>query len=340
MRFRSRILAIVASVIVIWSAPSHAQNENRLRGKVISDQGNGVAQVLVVLETGTGLLVGQTVTNNEGDFAFGGLLETSYYVVVREPAWIPVRERVDFAVAPDATKLGVLQYVNIALTARPGLRANAAGLVFVQEVPAAARTAFEHGQRCSRESKGGEAVAAYREAIAEFADYFDANYALAAELMKAGDQGEAIRALDRARQINPKDARVYAAFGSVLVAQRKYAVAAAAYGEASRLAPGDPQYLLMRATVLVDQATLLDPGKSDSARARRELLDAAKHDLDRAYEVSGRSLSAVHLQRARMYERAGERRHAADALEAYLKQNPSAPNAAAIRESITKLRAP
>ena len=94
----------------------------------------------------------------------------------------------------------------------------------------------------------------------------------------------------------------------------------------------------MRATVLVDQATLLDPSKPESAEARRTLLEAAGRDLDRAFATSGGTLAAVHLQRARMYERAGERGRAADELEAYLKQNPGAANAAAIRESIAKLR--
>ena len=340
MRIRSLALAVAAIALVVVVGSVHAQSENRIRGKVVTDQGRNVAQVLVVLETGTGQVIGQTVTNSEGDFAFGGLLDTSYYVLIKEPSWHSVRERVDFAVKPSETTNGVVQYVSIALTPRGGMRANSAGIVFAQDVPPAARTAFERGQRLTRESKGTEAVAAYREAVTAFPDYFDANYALAAELTKAGNANEAMAALDRARAVNPKDARVYAAFGSLLVTQRKYAVAAAAYGEAARLAPNEPQYPLVRAEVLIDQATLLDPAKPDSAKARKTLLDAAGADLDRAFELSGRTLAAVHLQRARMHERAGEPARAAEALEAYLKQNPGASNAAAIRESIAKLRKP
>src|SRR6185503_13382112 len=97
-------------------------------------------------------------------------------------------------------------------------------------------------------------------------------------------------------------------------------------------------YPLMRATALIDQASLLDASKPDSAKARSELLAAAGRDLDSAFTLSGKTLATVHLQRARMFERQGEKKRAADELDAYLKQVPNAPNAAAIRESIAKLR--
>ena len=58
-----------------------------------------------------------------------------------------------------------------------------------------------------------------------------------------------------------------------------------------------------------------------------------------AMTITGR-LAAAPPASARMYERSGDRARAADELEAYLKQNPSATNAAAIRDSIAKLRTP
>src|SRR5215218_5487134 len=95
----------------------------------------------------------------------------------------------------------------------------------------------------------------------------------------------------------------------------------------------------MRATVLIDQASVTDPSKPEQAKVRAELLTAAGKDLDRAFEASGKSLAAVHLQRARLFERGGDKLGAAGELEAYLQMVPKAPNAAAIRESIAKLRA-
>jgi cytochrome c-type biogenesis protein CcmH/NrfG len=336
-----KIAAAVCIVVALASAfPAvvEAQGGNQLRGKLTMPTGRAASQIIVVAETGTGSLVGQVVTNNEGDFQFSGLSSGSYLVIVQEPGFEPVRERVDFTVEPGADVPGETQYVHIALVAKPGPRIPGAATVFVQQVPPAASAAYERGSQLSKDGKDAEAIAAFREAVAAFPDYFDANFALASELSKTGKSDEAIKALDSAQKVNPKDDRVYALFGVVLLQQKKYSVAAAVFGEAARLRPAEPQYPLYRASALIDQASVLDASKPDQAKARTEILALAETDLTHAYELSGKGLAAVHLQRARLYERRGDKAAAAGALEAYLKQTPNAPNAAAIRESIKKLR--
>jgi regulator of sirC expression with transglutaminase-like and TPR domain len=74
----------------------------------------------------------------------------------------------------------------------------------------------------------------------------------------------------------------------------------------------------------------------DSQRAQR--LDSADKELDRAWELSQKRINGVHLQRARIHERRGDKQSAARELESYLKAEPNAKNAASIREAITKLR--
>jgi tetratricopeptide (TPR) repeat protein len=68
-------------------------------------------------------------------------------------------------------------------------------------------------------------------------------------------------------------------------------------------------------------------------------LEEAESELKDADRISERKLDLVHIQLARLYEKRGERRRAADELERYLRQNPNAENAAAIREAVKKLRA-
>ncbi|MFN2599365.1 MAG: tetratricopeptide repeat protein, partial [Pyrinomonadaceae bacterium] len=207
-------------------------------------------------------------------------------------------------------------------------------------VPRAARDAFEAGVRASRENKSADAVASYENAIKLFPDYFDAHLVLASELARAGRLDDAIKHLDEARRVNPKDDRVYDLFARVMRQQHKYAVAARIYAEAASLNPQEPQYLVSEAASLIDQAATLDPTLPKNAEERTFAYGEAEKALARADEISNRRLADVHLQRARLYEKRGDRARAADELEQYLRKAPNAKNAEAIRQAIKQLRAP
>ena len=69
------------------------------------------------------------------------------------------------------------------------------------------------------------------------------------------------------------------------------------------------------------------------------LLANADKELDRAWELSGKKLNTVFLQRARIHEERGDKAAAARALEGYLKAEPDSKDAAWVREAITKLKA-
>ncbi len=283
----------------------------------------------------------QTVTNNEGDFLFSGLTDTSYIVIVSAPNYEPGRENVEFVRSVGPGDPGESRTVEITLTTKEGVRAPRAGLNFVQDVPKAARDAFDSGVRFTREKRRLEATAAYENALAIFPDYFDARLVLANELAAQGRFDDAIVHLDKARNINPKDDRVFDLFARITMQQGKYAVAARVFGEAARLNPTEPQYPLAQGTAFIEQASIIDPSKSSAAAAdRKYALDEAERALKLA-QLKGQAMVAqVHRQLARLYERKGDRARAAYELEQYLKRNPGDPNAVAIREAIKKLRLP
>jgi regulator of sirC expression with transglutaminase-like and TPR domain len=79
-----------------------------------------------------------------------------------------------------------------------------------------------------------------------------------------------------------------------------------------------------------------DAGKP--GEERRAALVEAENNLARAFELSGRKLVSVYLQRARIYEKRGEPARAAAELEQYLRESPDAANAGAIRQAIKHLR--
>jgi tetratricopeptide (TPR) repeat protein len=338
MRFRPFVLLAFA---IIFCAATHASAQaHSIRGKVRNAAGMNVSRATVTLEH-NGAMIDQTVANNEGDFSFTSLTETSYLVVVSAPDYNPASESVDFVRPSGPNEAGESRTVEITLVAKGGVRPPRAGLNFAQNVPRTARDAFETGIKFARENKPVEAVAAYENAIKIFPDYFDAHFVLASELARQGKFNDAIKHLDEARRINPKDDRIYDLFARVMRQQHKYAVAARIYAEAGRLNPTEPQYLIAEAASLIDQGMTIDPTQSKAAADERAFaFNEAAKALDRADQLGNHKLAEVHLQRARLYEKKGERARAADELEQYLRKTPNAKNADALRQAIRTLREP
>jgi Tfp pilus assembly protein PilF len=332
------IFVILISLTVV--AATRPQGHN-IRGKVRSSFGQAMPRVLVELQTGNGAPVSQTVTNNEGDFYFGGLGGNSYNVIVSAPDYNPASERVEFVRRVEGDEPGETRVIELILTLKAGEPVASPKITFAQNVPKAARDSLDQAMRFLREAKSQEAIAALEEAIKLFPDYFDAHFTLANELIKQEQLDRAITELEHARRINPKESRVHQAFSLVLTKQRKFATAAAVLGQAAQLNPNDPQILLMRATALIEHGATFDPSKSrEAAVERARAFSMAEKDLAQAYEVSGKKLSAVHLQMARIHEKRGNLQRAADELEQYLRLTPDAKNAQAIRDAIKKLRGP
>src|SRR5689334_7115823 len=116
-----------------------AQQGHVIRGKVRNSAGVNLPRVTVDLQTGMGALIEQTVTNNEGDFIFSGLSETSYVVVAGAPDYNSVSERVEFIKRVGSNEPGETRTVEITLLPKVGAPQNRAAATFVQNVPPAAR---------------------------------------------------------------------------------------------------------------------------------------------------------------------------------------------------------
>ncbi|HEY0408047.1 MAG TPA: tetratricopeptide repeat protein [Pyrinomonadaceae bacterium] len=331
-----------ASVLLLLAstAAARGQQGHSIRGKVHNERGVNLARISVDLQTGNGSLISQTVTNNEGDFFFGGLGGNSYIIVASAPDYAIVSERVDFVRRVTADEPGESRTIDLTLLPKASARPPAPGATFIQDVPPPARSTLTRALKLSKEGKGELALALMREALRIFPDYFDARFALGNELLKANRLSDAITELEQARRINPKDGRVYETFGLVLMRQRKHGVAAAVFAEAARLNPLDPRPLLLRAMSLIEYAALLNAGTAANLeQERRDAYLEAENNLARAFELSGRKLTTVYLQRARIYEKRGEPLRAAAELELYLQESPQAENADAIRQAIKQLRA-
>jgi tetratricopeptide (TPR) repeat protein len=222
MNLRVACLATFAILLLCISSASNAQAQGHtIRGKVRNASGVNVPRVTVNLESGNGPVVNQTVTNNEGDFAFTNLSDTSYVVTISAPDYNPASERVDFVRSVNANDPGETRTVEITLVSKTHASLARREVSFVQNVPKQANDQFLRATQALKEGRTQEAITLLQQAITIFPDYFDARYALANELVVEEKFTEAITQLDEARRINAKDDRVYQAFGMILMRQQK-----------------------------------------------------------------------------------------------------------------------
>ncbi len=320
--------------ILLVAVAAAAQNPNNMiRGKVRSTSGAPLNNAIVELHDAGGALLSQTVTRNDGDFAFLRVIPAEYQITVTVSGFHTAAQRVVFTQSSSSNFYEVL---NVEIIAQPvkDNAAGATGVSFAQDVPKAARAAYEKAVMKLREGKAEEGVTFLREAIGIFNQYFDANFALAKELYRTGKDQEALEAVERARQVNEREGAVYQLFGMIMLRQRKFQVAEFAFREAIRFNANLTAAYLFHAMALIELAI-----RAKDKKELSETLADAEKALNRAFELSSKRLPEVYMQRARIYERRGDKEAAAVALEDYLKAEPNAPNAAMIKQAIEKLRA-
>ncbi len=328
---------VFVSMVGLLACGSTLAQGHTIRGKLRNAAGVNVARTSVTLER-NGAMVEQTVTYNEGDFTFSGLTDRSYTVIVTAVDYNPASESVEFFRSAGADQPGEMRTVEITLVLKEGVPPPRAGINFVQDAPPDARAAFEGGLKLAREKRIAEAIASYVNAVKLFPGYFNAHLNLANEYARQSRFQEAITNLEEARVVNPKDDRVYDLFARVMMQQRKYSVAARIYAEAIRLNPAETQYLLARARALIEQVVVIDAAPAKGADEERSFaLVEAERILSQALKQNEK-LADIHLQLARVYEKKGDRKQAAEQLERYLRKTPNAKNAEQIKGAIRTLR--
>lgn len=315
-----------------------AQSGHIIRGKVRTADGVNVAHAHVELQSSNGARIGQTTTSSEGDFAYDGLSDTSFTIVVSSPDYQTVSQEVRFFKRIDAGTPGETQFVEIVLTPTRRASTPPATPVFVQDVPPEARRKFDEANGSLKDKKADKAVLLLQEAVKLFPEYFEARLSLASELAKANRLNEAIIELEHARKVNPRDVRLYHLFGMILIQKKLPGPAAEVLAEAIRLSPSDPQLPYLRGTALIDSTASITAVSPEEMKKKTAILLDAERSLSSAFDLSGKKMFLVHLQMARVHEKRNDPKRAADELEKYLRSTPNDKNAAAIRTAIDKLR--
>src|SRR4030095_14899420 len=315
---RRVLLALIP--LALLPVAGFAQN-SMLRGKVRGNDGVVLNNAAVELRGSSGAGVGQAFTRNDGDFVFTRLRSGEYELHVSlsgyEPSlpMVEIRSSMRFTGASEVISEVVTVEVMLKRRAEPSLAPP--GTSFAQDVPKVARVAYLKGISKLREGKSGEGMRALREPITECSDYFDAHLALGSEFYRIGKDEEALESLEKARQIYDKGAVVYYTFGLIMVRQQKFRAAEYAFGKAAELNDTHINSHFNHAVALIEVAV-----RSKDKNEVETALANADRELDRAWELSGKKLYTVFLQRARIFEERGDKKGAARKLKNYLKADP------------------
>jgi tetratricopeptide (TPR) repeat protein len=335
MHFAKSIFPIL--VFLTLPLTSHAQGGHTLQGKVIAPNGmqpNGPVKITL---TFNGRRMYEAFSDLSGRFSFTGLAPGTYQLTAEgdDHSFETTSIYAEVSAFGSAPQLFSQDIQLRPLVGQP-LGQTAFVNAFVQDVPKPARQALDRAMKLNVDNKSDAAIEKMQEAIKLFPQYFEAHFQLGNQFMKLGRLDEAIAELDRAREVNANDERLYQSFGLVLMRQKNYAVAVAVFTEASRLNPLNPVNALMKATAFIHQAYSIN--SATGTGDREHLLNRASVALIQASNLSDKRLKADHLTLAMFYEMKEERDRAASELESYLLENPNARNAEDLRQSIKKLR--
>ena len=326
-------------LLVFFATPAHAQGTHTLQGRVIAPDGLQPQIPVRVTLTFSGRQLYETFTDLSGRYSFTGLSSGTYQLTAAgdDRTFETTSVYAEVSSFGSAPQLFIQDIQLQPLRDKPVSQAAVVN-AFVQDVPKAAVQAFERGRKLEAEGKNDAAVTQFNEAIRVFPKYFEAHLSLGNQLLKSARFNEAIAELDRAREINPNDERLYQSFGLILMQQKNYAVAVAVFAEAFRLSPRNPLNPLMRATALIYQASTVDTSTSSGADQLRRLLSKAEEALSQTNDLSGGKMKPDHLTLSMFFSLKGEFGRAAAELEEYLRKSPDSTNAAAIRAEVKRLR--
>lgn len=319
-RLSSKLLFLCLALLPVCGA-AYAQGQNTLEGRVMLPSGVQPAQPVRVTLTQSGRHVYETFTDLSGRFNFPGLRAGTYEITAEgdDQTFETTSVTVDI-------NAGLAQTFtqNIQLKPKAGAAVQPAATVAAEEidpdVPDAAKEKYRQGLKSAAEGKPEQAVKLFQDALAAHARFYAANLALAGQLSKLQRYEEALAAYRRAGEIKPDRPEPYVGVGVTLVSQKRY----------------DEGIKMLRGVLEVDKdlpAPYLSLGYAEMMTGDYK---PAEEHLLRALELSRPALAHVYL--ANVYEQTGEFDKAVAQLQAYLKENPSSPQAEAVRAAIEKLK--
>jgi tetratricopeptide (TPR) repeat protein len=318
----------LATLIILCCAAGHAaraQTFYEVEGVIYGPGSQPLNGIVVILEDVTRVRLAQWITGSDGRYRFSRVAAGTYYVVVR-PADRQLQSAVQRLELINSSRSGSAssgERLDIVLGAAPRRAAPAAGVLFVQEIPAEAEAEYERAMESLGKKERERAREQLRRALKIFPDYFAASQQLGLLYVEGEEYQEAVAPLVKAVEVNPKAASSYLGLGIASVKLGRPDLALDALERARKLDAKSYRVHFYLGLALTD-LNRLDEAVASLREAQR-LGAPAKFGAARLYLAS-------------IYSKRGQNREASAELEAYLAENPNAANAANVREAIKKLK--
>jgi tetratricopeptide (TPR) repeat protein len=313
-----------------------AQNRNRIEGRVVTNNGKALTNVRVFLLNDAYGQRGFTYTDGSGRYEFRNLSSGNYYIQVEPAGTGYERQSVRVEVNPynpSGVGGGAETFrVDIVLKPeKPTKKTEASeeivtgpeSVVFVQEVPAAAKAAYEEGaSKLKKEDLKGAEVS-LTHAIELFPDYYDALEMLGSMYVKHDYFDAAAPLLNRAVEINRTAWHSFYGLGVSLLELNQRAEGLQALRRAVGLNPK---------SINASMRLGMELAKED------RFADEAIKVLTSTTQMAGKRLPDAYLVLASLCSKKGHYKEAADALNSYLTALPTTDQREDIKRKIEDLR--
>ena len=334
--YRRAFLSLL--LICLVAGLADAQSNGVIRGQILVPSVRISERIQVILQRSDGPIVSRGFSDSLGNYEFRGLPPGTYDVVVNLEGYGEARQNVGIG-----TGLAGTQIVNIVLTEKERERnANDASssesdVVDITELGRKypRKVLDEYGKAREDNRKGNTARAGERlEAIVKAApDFFAAHNTLGTIYQKMDRYRDAEREYNAARQLNPRSSQPLENLGSLYIQE----------ADASRKTdPSNVGKILDNALDILDEAKKLNPRSVSAhyllglANYRSEFYEEAEQSFKRALELDGR-MPGARLMLANLYIKLQKWDNALQHLDAWLSDNPRAPERVQILETRAKV---
>jgi Flp pilus assembly protein TadD len=332
MRLRlHRIPFAVGFVLVaslLWSSELRGQDLGNISGQIRLPGGGFLSERILVTLQGRGAIINSSYCDNEGRFAFSGLVANPYYVVIETEGYQPVRQQV--IVVPTISQTNL---VHIVLSPLPGSTARGSpegtlganpNLVdvadFAKKFPPGVRKEFDAGRKAEERGDSAAAVKPFQAALRLAPDFYPARNGLGTQYMRKGDLQAAEREFRQVIAEDPNSAQAYFNLGNALFLTNRNGDAKQTLEAGLRLSPSNALGHYLNGSVLT---------RLGDFKAAEEQLKTAR--------VLNPKMPQVPISLATLYLQSGREHEAAAMFEAFLRQFPNDPMVPKVRAALTKM---
>jgi tetratricopeptide (TPR) repeat protein len=295
-------------------------------GRVSLPDGKPAARVRVFIETTNGLKR-DMLSDDQGNYEFRGLGSGRYRLSATNPD--DPKQYSDPAESDTtrafANRLQIDVFLRLPLhndkrEAKPGTVSVAEA---TQNIPKAARKAYDLGVNLQKENQHEKALIAFNQAVELYPEYFQALTERANVLMGSSKLTEAAVDFERALRLNDKYVPALRGLGYCQIQQKHFEAAVSNLERAFVMEPTVP-------------LTLLLLGYANLSLSRYE---PAKQCLEEALKLGPDSAARAHVYLAEVFAHEQKFKEAADSIRRYLSLKPDAADAASLRKMESDWRA-